>query len=577
MNNVFMCTQSIQSQYNDKVYFIPSKKGFANLERGDYVFVKNKIKEDPDKTKIVALWKAKTDPEEVDGNWQVSFEEITVFSPAIKIEEFKRLRLFRFNTQLLNNISQSANNKYFFKLEVMTDALSIIQSKDQIQSYVSGNNYRKIYVYNNSSTFTPTNDDVYLIRNSNGHYALRQADFIVDELYNKFDTNKFDLGATAKKPSSKWSWYNWLSNGNEGEASGSLEGFYALFWSETTSSNGNAANTQPKQEDMEKITSMHTIYERVVQDDEVQKYLSQNTILYGVPGCGKSYEINKLLHLTKDYIEKGEALSNDYYTRILFHPEYSYGDFVGQIMPETDGDKIRYSFQEGPFVEILGKALQDNGNHYFLVIEEINRGNAPAIFGDLFQLLDRENGVSEYPITNKQITECLKTKYGVEVEKVFIPANLTILATMNTCDQNVFTLDTAFKRRWRLHKIENKFDEKTNLQIEGVEFSWKAFAEALNEDMLTCCKDGIVVEDKQLGAYFVKEKEIQNIQVFAEKVIMYLWNDVVKFNKQQLFAQDIKTLDKAIQAFCQGRNIFSEGCIHLKALYDEKPTAQQAE
>ncbi len=308
---------------------------------------------------------------------------------------------------------------------------------------------------------------------------------------------------------------------------------------------------------------------RLVQEDlAAQGLLSQSTIFYGIPGCGKSYEIKKLLHLTKDYQTQGRALAEKYYSRVLFHPEYGYGEFVGQIMPKTEGERIRYAFEAGPFVEILAKALTDPDNHYFLVIEELNRGNAPAIFGDLFQLLDREDGESEYPVTNRQITEYLKETRGIDVDKVSIPCNLTILATMNTCDQNLFSLDTAFKRRWQSRKLLNPVAELSEDKIGGDWIAWKDFAQALNADMLTCCKEGMIVEDKLLGAYFVKKREIENIQIFAEKVIAYLWNDVVKINKRQLFAQGIDTLDEAIERFVRRENIFSAGCEKWKALYE---------
>jgi 5-methylcytosine-specific restriction endonuclease McrBC GTP-binding regulatory subunit McrB len=145
--------------------------------------------------------------------------------------------------------------------------------------------------------------------------------------------------------------------------------------------------------------------------------------------------------------------------RVVFHPEYTYSDFVGQIMPAIadDGKSIEYKFVEGPFTRILMKANKpenENRMHY-LVIEEINRGNAPAIFGDIFQLLDRKsNGESKYGIKNVDIAEKV---FGTanKLNDVKILSNVTILATMNTSDQNVFTLDTAFQRRWEMVQIPN--------------------------------------------------------------------------------------------------------------------------
>lgn len=310
---------------------------------------------------------------------------------------------------------------------------------------------------------------------------------------------------------------------------------------------------------------------------EIEKFLRQNVIFYGVPGCGKSYYIQSLLKVKND---DGTIIDMplSYYKRILFHPEYSYSDFVGQIRPVTEGRNITYKFVPGPFTEILKDAYLDQEHEFFLIIEEINRGNAPAIFGDLFQLLDRDtNGKSEYSIYNKDILDYLnKELVNAEkstVQSIEIPANLTIFATMNTCDQNVFTLDTAFKRRWRMSRIENKFDaeqDKWIIQCGDKKFSWKKFAEAVNDAILNYCNDGTAAEDKRLGAYFVKKEDTEDAKRFAEKVMMYLWDDVAKYDRSQLFDNKYRTLDEVIEGFAAGRNVFSPNCEKLKALYEEK-------
>ncbi len=329
--------------------------------------------------------------------------------------------------------------------------------------------------------------------------------------------------------------------------------------------------------------------------------LSANTIFYGVPGCGKSHKVNKLLHLSKNkfdhkiakngkegdvfaknhensnqtienFAQSGSNLDERFCKRILFHPEYSYSDFVGQILPEMDGDKIKYEFHAGPFLEILKDALSDRaGNNFFLVIEEINRGNAPAIFGDLFQLLDRDDdGNSEYPVYNIEILKWL-AKHGIIQKNVFIPDNLTIFATMNTSDQNVFTLDTAFKRRWHMSRVPNNFNDSTDdllkMQVADRNFTWRDFATALNSDIVDQCNDGMVAEDKLLGTHFVKKAELANLQMFAEKIFVYLWNDVVKYNKETLFRSDLKTLDAVIEKFMANENVFNDRCEKMAKLY----------
>lgn len=323
-------------------------------------------------------------------------------------------------------------------------------------------------------------------------------------------------------------------------------------------------------------------------------YLGQNIIFYGVPGCGKSHRINELLHLD----DEKNGLKKEYYKRILFHPEYSYSDFVGQLRPVTEDGKITYEISPGPFTEILLDAYKDQEHDYFLIIEEINRGNAPAIFGDLFQLLDRKDGESEYSIDNKDILDYVEKRKSdegdsgtmakivdrIKTDGIRIPKNLTIFATMNTCDQNVFTLDTAFKRRWRMSRIVNDFDKDSSvsewkISFKSGGFAWKEFAKAVNDAILNNCNDGTAAEDKQLGTHFIKECDLTPARRFAEKVMLYLWDDVAKYdNKSQLFdTNKYKTLDMVIDGFAKGENVFSPNCAQLQELYNNMKPKQTDE
>lgn len=272
---------------------------------------------------------------------------------------------------------------------------------------------------------------------------------------------------------------------------------------------------------------------------------AQNLLLYGVAGVGKSYMIDKITGKNEQYIE-----------RIVFHPDYLNTDFVGQIMPtiNTNGT-IDYQFKAGSFTKVLNKAIKDPNNHYYLVIEEINRGNAPAIFGEIFQLLDRNaNGESSYRISHEMIA---KVVFDDENTSIYIPSNLTILATMNTADQNVFTLDTAFQRRWTMRMVENDIEscdyKDENICDTGI--SWQTFNTVMNNHILEVNKDTLSSEDKRLGAFFVRKDELSSLQnlgnnnAFAEKVIKYLWDDVFKFNKSALFKNDLNSLDKVLSHF----------------------------
>lgn len=263
----------------------------------------------------------------------------------------------------------------------------------------------------------------------------------------------------------------------------------------------------------------------------------ENILLYGVPGCGKSHTIKTEFCDDEKYME-----------RVVFHPDYTSSDFIGQIMPTNIDGHISYPFVPGPFTRILKKAEADSQHEYFLVIEEINRGNAPAIFGEVFQLLDRNDGVSEYGISNAEIA---KEVYGDASRMVKVPANLFILATMNTADQNVFTLDTAFKRRWSMRSIKNDIAncEYADKTICGTTVTWRFFAETINELIIRLGQNSLSSEDKRLGAYFARETELQNVSAFAEKVLMYLWNDAFKYDHSAVFESEYTTLEQLIDGF----------------------------
>lgn len=282
-----------------------------------------------------------------------------------------------------------------------------------------------------------------------------------------------------------------------------------------------------------------------------------NELYYGVPGAGKSYKIDQICNQL-EFVE-----------RVVFHPDYSNADFIGQIMPVLQGEnsKLKYEFIPGPFSNILKRAIEDPNNMYYLVIEEINRGNAAAIFGDIFQLLDRdENGTSKYSINNYYVADYV---YGNKTEKIQLPSNLTIYATMNSSDQNVFTLDTAFQRRWIMKNVSNVFEgEQAGYVIAGSDIKWGAFATVVN-DMLQESNIGLLsTEDKGLGAYFVSKIEIENKDKFAEKVFKYLWDDAFKMNRSDLFREEFKTLSSILDVCRNNADSILENIL-VQDVYDK--------
>jgi hypothetical protein len=253
--------------------------------------------------------------------------------------------------------------------------------------------------------------------------------------------------------------------------------------------------------------------------------LAKNKIFYGAPGTGKSHKVNELLRSHKGKTQ-----------RVTFHPEYDYASFVGGYKPTMHGDDIRYEFVPQAFTNIYLKAWGDLENEYYLVIEEINRGNCAEIFGDIFQLLDRTNS---YPIVpSKELKEYIETKSydndTMPISEMILPPNLNILATMNTSDQSLFPMDSAFKRRWDWEYIPINYDiseinlsSKYSVKLSEHEtFSWLSFIKEVNNVIRENENLGM---DKCIGNYFIKPlDEIIELDTFINKAVYYLWNDVFK-------------------------------------------------
>ena len=272
-----------------------------------------------------------------------------------------------------------------------------------------------------------------------------------------------------------------------------------------------------------------------------------NLLVYGVPGSGKSH-----------YIQNNICSDLSRLERVVFHQDYSNADFVGQIFPIMENDRVSYKFKPGPFPRILKKAIEDPNNHYYLIVEEINRGNAPSIFGDVFQLLDRDDsGTSQFLITNYDVANYV---HDDGFKMIGLPSNLSIIATMNTSDQNVFPLDTAFQRRWDMKLIQNDVGKALHAEclILDTQLSWSKFVNVLNEFILQTNNGLTSTEDKRIGAYFIKPSDFKQIRaesVFADKVLKYLWDDVCKFNREILFDSKYRSLEEVINKFIE-----SEGC-----------------
>lgn len=298
-------------------------------------------------------------------------------------------------------------------------------------------------------------------------------------------------------------------------------------------------------------------------DYENESISEPNQIIYfGAPGTGKSFRVEQITEKYKDDV-----------IRTTFHPDSDYSTFVGcykpsmESIPQTytiegkekpiigkDGEQVTkeeivYSFVPQAFTQAYTKAWLNPGRPIFLVIEELNRGNCAQIFGDIFQLLDRnENNESAYSIIpdhdlQQHLVGEFKDAEDIpsDIKKATamrLPSNLYIWATMNTSDQSLFPIDSAFKRRWIWKYIPIADAEKGyKIKVGDHQYDWWTFVEKVNGDIELATKS----EDKKLGYFFAKaDNGIITADTFVSKVVFYLWNDVFKdsFDKT-IFKNDL--------------------------------------
>lgn len=325
---------------------------------------------------------------------------------------------------------------------------------------------------------------------------------------------------------------------------------------------------------------------------------SLQQIFYGAPGTGKSNTI------------KCEVDQKDLpRVRTTFHPDSDYSTFVGAYKPTSvevpvmtiigkeqipvvnanPEKKIVYEFVPQAFLKAYTGAWKNQDEPFFLIIEEINRGNCAQIFGDLFQLLDRndETGLSDYPIspdediqkfllTDKKygfaaLTDAQKAAIPIEVqlgELMILPKNLHIWATMNTSDQSLFPIDSAFKRRWDWQYIPiSNARKEWQIEANNKRYDWWDFLEKMNAKIGSTTNS----EDKKLGYFFCKAKDgVIDAETFVGKVVFYVWNDVFKdFAEEagELFRDDDGSLLTFNKFYTIGMNGKTEVAIEKVTLF----------
>lgn len=286
-----------------------------------------------------------------------------------------------------------------------------------------------------------------------------------------------------------------------------------------------------------------------------------NLIFFGAPGTGKSYQMN---------VSANEFFDDDKIRRVTFHPDYTYAQFVGSFKPYSDPDnsnEIAYKYISGPFLDTYLDAIAHPDNNYVLIIEELNRANPAAVFGNVFQLLDRDgHGNSEYSVATqlemraaiaayfnslkRQEKEFLESYYDdigfdhfcdMSMKQLSLPSNMYLWATMNSADQGVYPMDTAFKRRWDFEYLGLNDGEGAVSSYEvpdgetGKKANWNKLRRVINRKL----QDAKVNEDKLLGPFFIPPKVLEDPDrfndVFKGKVLLYLYEDAAKTKRNQLF------------------------------------------
>ena len=288
---------------------------------------------------------------------------------------------------------------------------------------------------------------------------------------------------------------------------------------------------------------------------------SRQIIFFGTPGSGKSHKVNELI--------KGKK-----FHRTTFHPDSDYASFVGCYKPTMKDGEISYSFSPQVFTEAYVDAWKNPKEKVYLVIEEINRGNCAQIFGDLFQLLDRNSdGYSDYRI--KADSDLRDYLYGVLGEghegikngELCLPPNLHIFATMNTSDQSLFPMDSAFKRRWDWEYVPVDYSESESvlssrfvITLGSKKYRWVVFLQTINQRIFKATNS----EDKQMGNFFIKKEDVSEFE-FRSKVMFYLWNEVCRdeYGTQNNFFRFMQN-DKDIIEFSFNDLYQEDGCEKLQ-------------
>lgn len=304
-------------------------------------------------------------------------------------------------------------------------------------------------------------------------------------------------------------------------------------------------------------TEVSSVEERPPAETPTALTGGENIIFYGAPGTGKTHTVDALV-------------DGKFCVRTVFHPDMQNSDFVGALKPVMQEDRVTYSFSPGPFALALRNALAKPDREIYLVIEELNRAPAAAVFGDLFLLLDRDgDGAGKYDVDfpTPEFKAWLSTSLGHEINRISLPSNLWLLATMNSADQGVYPIDTAFRRRWRQEYIPIDYSVAPSgvldiVQSDGAITSipWHVFAKTIN-DHLTDQLD--IPEDRLLGPWFVTADDLARSRHIPGKVLIYLWDDLLRHHgREKVFdVAKVKTFGEVSARDAASEQIFSDALL----------------
>lgn len=293
----------------------------------------------------------------------------------------------------------------------------------------------------------------------------------------------------------------------------------------------------------------------------------ENKIYYGAPGTGKSHKVEQLI----------DELTT---VRTVFHPDTQNSDFIGALKPVIQNGDVSYQFSPGPFARAMAAAYDDPSNMHYLVIEELNRAPAAAVFGELFLMLDRnDDGKGEYDVDfpSDEFANWWKAETGNDTHKMRLPSNLSILATMNSADQGVYPLDTAFRRRWTQKYIPINYTKAPTGHIKLAlsassekEIEWADFIRRLNEFLISETSLAIS-EDRLIGPWFLKASELND--VLPGKLLIYLWDDLLRHQGRDIiFHSSIKTYGDLALTVEKKKLVFSKS--FLEGFLQEQEQAE---